>query len=273
MTVYRLVERAERAEAEFYYQLISMAPEDCRLGAATARLGGGVITSVRDDVTGYWSNALALGLDEPITDTLVEQIIDFFIAQSNPGARILVPPAVLPAQWAAIRDRHALRANFARFQHICDINDVCDVASTGLRVGIAADVGEWTRFTMRGFGMPDGDIADMLMPGYGSGSVQLFSAWDGDCVVAGAALFVWQDVAVLNSGTTLATHRNRGAQSALIAKRVVAAKEAGCRWLVTQTADPGSDGYSPSLNNMIRAGLTPLYARPVWTWGTPGAPL
>ncbi|MBU8813995.1 hypothetical protein KL953_34600 [Mycolicibacterium goodii] len=273
MKVNEWVERGERAEAELYHQLLSKAPGNCPLGVSTARMAGGVVTSVRQDVSGYWSNALAFGLDEPITGPLFDQIIDFYTAQRNPSARILIPPAVSPAEWAAIRDRHALRACQARFQHICDIKDVRCVGSTDLRVGAAPDVEQWTRFTMRVLGMSDGEIADMLIPGYGSNEFQLFSAWDEDRMVAGAALFVWQDVAVLNSGATLATHRNRGAQSALIAARVAAARTAGCRWVVTQTADPGSDGYAPSLNNMIRVGLVPLYARPVWNWGTPEAVL
>ncbi|MGY4652483.1 hypothetical protein ACVWWN_006279 [Mycobacterium sp. URHB0021] len=159
----------------------------------------------------------------------------------------------------------------ARYQHICSVEDFRQTASTDLHVGRATNAVEWTRFTMRGFGMPEEDFSDMLGPGYDSDEVQLFAAWDGDQMVAAASSFIWQDVAVFNSGVTLSSYRNRGAQSALIASRAAAAADAGCRWLVTQTAKPDPGTQNPSTNNVIRAGLASLYARPVWKWNKPEA--
>ena len=48
---------AEGSEAEFMYQYESMAPQATKasLGIATARIGSGVVLSMRHDVTGYWS--------------------------------------------------------------------------------------------------------------------------------------------------------------------------------------------------------------------------
>ena len=161
---------------------------------------------------------------------------------------------------------HGLRSSQARYQHACPIEDVRPVASTNLHVSPPTDPLEWTRFTMRGLGMPISDLTDMLVPGYCSDSVQLFAACDDAQMVAGASLFIWEDVAVLDSGTTLPSHRNRGAQSALIAARVAAAADAGCRWVVAQTAKPVPGESNPSTNTMIRAGLPLLYARPIWTW-------
>jgi hypothetical protein len=271
MTTDALIERAERAEAEMFHQLISMAPADVktRFGIATTRFSGGVVTSVRDDVTGYWSDAMGFGIDEPVTTALVDQVVDFFTAEANPDALIHIAPALLPEDWPAICARHGLRPSGARYQHICPVEDLRTVASTDLRVGPATDGLDWTRFTMREFGMPEDDFASLLAPGYSSGNVKLFAAWDGDLMVAGASVFIWQDVAVLNSSSTSAGHRNRGAQSALIAIRAAAAADAGCRWLVTQTGRPEPGTVNPSLNNMIRAGLAPLYARPVWAWRAP----
>jgi hypothetical protein len=268
MEIPGLMERAERAEAELFYHFISMAPAEvkARLGISTARLDGAVITSVRNDVTGYWTDALGLGLDQPVTSDLVDQVLDFFIAEHNPAALLHVAPGLVPAGWTAIVDRHGLLCSQARYQHACRIEDVRPAGSTNFRIGPPSDLRRWTRFTMHGLGMPDPDLAEMLVPGYGSDSVQLFAAWDDSQMVAGASLFIWEDVAVLNSGTTLPSHRNRGAQSALIAARVAAATDAGCRWVVAQTAKPVAGEFNPSTKNMIRAGLPVLYARPIWTW-------
>lgn len=264
-------ERAERAEAELFHHLISRARAEVksRFGIAATRLGGRVVTSVRQDVTGYWSNAIGFGLDEPVTAAAVGEVIDFFVSEHNKGALLHVAPALLPGDWAAIRDRYALRPNGARYQHICSVKDFRAGASTDLRVNRVDDAVEWTRFAMRGFGMPEDDYGDILGLGYGSDGMQLFGAWDGDQMVAAASQFIWEDVAVLNSGVTLPSHRARGAQSALIVSRAAAAADAGCRWLVTQTGkvDPGAT--NPSTSNVTRAGFATLYARPIWAWGTP----
>ena len=55
--------RLEGAEAEFMYQYESMAPRSAvtSLGIVTARIGGGVVLSMRNDVTGYWNKALGFG--------------------------------------------------------------------------------------------------------------------------------------------------------------------------------------------------------------------
>src|SRR3954471_14033846 len=56
-TVNHLAEVAELAEAESLFALIAHAPEPARscLGIASARIGGGVVLSMRHDSTGYWS--------------------------------------------------------------------------------------------------------------------------------------------------------------------------------------------------------------------------
>ena len=211
-----LMKRAERAEAELFHHLVTSAPATlkARLGIATGRVGGGVLTSVRHDITGYWSNAIGLGINEPVTAEVIDRVIDFFTAENNPGALLHLAPSLLPTGWLAIVERHALRKNGARYQHACAIGEFRATTSTDLRIGRDADALEWTRFTMRGFGMPDDVFGAMLSPGYSSDNVQLFAAWDGDHTVGTAAQFIWEDIAVLSSGVTLPGYRKRGAQSA-----------------------------------------------------------
>jgi hypothetical protein len=114
--------------------------------------------------------------------------------------------------------------------------------------------------------MPVGDLTAMLASTVGRPEWRPFAAWDGDRLVAGANLYVDGPAAALNAAATLPTHRARGAQSALIAARAAAAVEAGCRHLYAETWKPAPDGHNPSLANMERAGLTPLYVRDNWVW-------
>lgn len=70
----------------------------------------------------------------------------------------------------------------------------------------------------------------MLVASLANPNFRPFAAWDGDEIVATANLFIHGEIGSLNTAATLATHRNRGAQSALIAARAKEAAKSGCRW-------------------------------------------
>jgi GNAT superfamily N-acetyltransferase len=263
---------AEGVEAEFMYRFVALAPETvrARLGIAVDRIGGGVTLSVRNDVTGYFSKALGFGFTEPVTADLVDRVIAFYDQHGSPGATLQIAPEVLPGDWEDIRARHGLRPNGPWWKLACAIGDATPRPSE-LRAGpVGSDqIDEWIRVLLDGFGMPQ-TLADMMTGGVGAG-LQPFAAWEGDVMVAAANLYVHRDVGSLNATATLPTHRNRGAQTAVIAACIKAATEAGCRWLVAETGVPEDGTSNTSLNNLTRAGLQPRYVRQNWVWRTPGA--
>jgi ribosomal protein S18 acetylase RimI-like enzyme len=85
-------------------------------------------------------------------------------------------------------------------------------------------------------------------------------------MVAVGGAFVHGDVAQLWGGATLPSHRRRGAQSALLAARLLDAKAAGCRMAVVETATEGPGERNQSFHNVRRVGFSPLYERPNWVW-------
>jgi hypothetical protein len=88
-----------------------------------------------------------------------------------------------------------------------------------------------------------------------------YGAFDGDQLVATTAVYVNKAVAWLGFAATLAEYRGRGAQGALIRARVDAARELGCEWAVTETAEQKSDHSAPSYRNMVRYGFSEGYMR------------
>lgn len=88
-----------------------------------------------------------------------------------------------------------------------------------------------------------------------------FTAADGPEHVAAAAVYIHAQTAWLSFAATLPACRGRGAQGALFAARIRAAREAGCTLLVTETNVPGEDGPGPSYRNMLRMGFRPEYRR------------
>jgi hypothetical protein len=265
-----IVALAEGAEAELYYRYETSAEPAiaATLGIACTRIGGGVVLSMRHDVTGYWSKALGFGFAEPVTAGLIEEVVAHFQRENSPGATIQIAPAVLPADWDDICSRHGLRRGSLWIKLGCSTDEFQPHTGTALRVGPVRpeDLTEWATTAMRGFGMPPESLAPMMAAGATHPGFHPFAAWDGEQMVAAANLLIHGEAGSLNSASTLPTHRHRGAQSALIAARAAAAIDAGCRWLIAETGKPGEGEVNSSLDNLVRSGLAPLYERQDWLW-------
>jgi GNAT superfamily N-acetyltransferase len=264
---------AEATEAELYFACETGAPAATKkeLGIATARIGGGVALSMREDRTSFWSKALGLGVTEPVTARLVDEVLSFFRAEGTPSALLQIAPSLLPADWESIAAERGLRGESAWMKLAAPIDQLTATGTTQLRVAkVRPDEAErWASAVLRGFGMPEATLGPMFAAYVEDPAFTLFAVWDGDEIVAGANLFIHGAVASLNHGSTLPGHYRRGAQSALIAARIEAAREAGCSWVTSESGKPRPGEANPSLDNLQRAGLRPMYARQNWRWTNP----
>lgn len=84
-----------------------------------------------------------------------------------------------------------------------------------------------------------------------------YLACDGGRAVATAAMRVDGDTAWIDFASTLPEYRGRGAQSALIARRIADCADAGVGVMVVETAET-----SPSRRNLERLGFETAYLRP-----------
>jgi GNAT superfamily N-acetyltransferase len=109
-------------------------------------------------------------------------------------------------------------------------------------------------------------LGDTLWPEYvrsaGSDGFFHYMAFDGGRAVAIAALCVFEDIGYLMAAATAETHRNRGAQQALIAKRIERAEQIGCPILVSETLYMLEHSY----RNLQRAGFQEAYEKEVYEW-------
>jgi hypothetical protein len=138
-------------------------------------------------------------------------------------------------------------------------------ALTDLRIeSVAAEhAGIFGEVACTGFGMPRGAAASIASIVARAGWYAVL-AWDGDEAVACAALCVRDDVGWLGIAATLPAARKRGAQSALLARRLELGMAAGCRTFVVETAVDLPVKPNPSFHNVVRAGFTVAYERPNW---------
>ena len=109
-------------------------------------------------------------------------------------------------------------------------------------------------------------LGETLWPGYAksAGKQDFFHymAFDGPHPVAIAALCVFEDLGYLLSAATAEEHRKRGAQQALIAKRVEQAEQIGCSMLVSETLYMLEHSY----RNLQRAGFREVYEKEIYEW-------
>ena len=264
---------AEATEAELYYACEMGAPTWTKqeLGITGARIGGGVALSMREDTTRFWSKALGFGLTEPVTADIMSQVVAFYQAMRTPTAAVQIAPSALPPDWTSIAAALGLTAAGEWMKLAAPLDRVRAKGATALRVAkiSAEDADEWASAVLRGFEMPEDTLAPMFAAYLQNPAFTPFAVWDGGEIVAGANLFIHGPIASLNTGSTLPGHRKLGAQSALIAARVEAAYEAGCSWVIAEAVKPQPGTANPSLSNLERAGLRPIYARQNWRWTNP----
>ncbi|MGN6577342.1 MAG: GNAT family N-acetyltransferase [Nocardioides sp.] len=268
-----LVRAAELGEAEYMYRFFAQADDGTReaLGMAQARIGGGVCTVMAHDPTGgFWNRTIGLGVTEPLTRSVLDEVCDFVRANGGPSTVFQVSPRAHPAGWDDLLADAGATPGSAWVKFAGDTRDRPDVP-TDLRLGVLGpeDSEAYAHVMCAGFGMPlDSPLPAWFarVPAWHEAGFTTYGAWDGDDLVAAATLLTFDDIGSLCGAATLPAHRGRGAQGALMVRRIRDAASAGCTTVVTETGAETPEEPNPSLHNMRRLGLTELYERRNWIW-------
>ena len=268
MSDQELTRRIERIER--------LAQADQREGAPPAvvhALGlrwhhDGEVVTVAADHAGRraWNRVIGLGLGVPASDDALNALDGFYPDPSRACEIHLSPhawPADLPDRLAARGFEHA--ADEIKWQRDAS---AAAPALTELRIarargalGIGAD--DVVREVFAGIEGSRGWLPALVeRDGW-----QVFVAMDDDTVVATGSVFVREQTAWLGIGGTLASHRGRGAQGALLAARIEWARTAGARVMTLETDDDTEERPNPSYRNGARAGFTIAYRRAIWARG------
>ena len=114
------------------------------------------------------------------------------------------------------------------------------------------------------FGMPI-DLAPWIAATVGKPGWTHYGAFDGSKLVASTALFISGKIGWLGFAATDEYSRGRGAQGALIKRRMEHARDAGCDSVVVETAEQTPEHSALSYRNMLRFGFTEAYTRQNYT--------
>lgn len=264
-------QRVEHLEAELIFRLslLDVRVRE-RMGISATRIGGGIAVAMTDDPSGFWSKAQGFGFSEPVTSELIREVLDFYRAAGGPVANFHLAPDVVPPDWAEICAEHGLTQGQPTVHKLVRDASPVQPVTTSLRIDRIgpADKEAWAAVQVTAFELPDPDrrMTQMLASVNDLAGLTGYAAWDGDRLVATAALSVDGESGQFVSAATLPEYRRRGAQSALLARRIEDALAAGCTTLAVEVAKPAPGERNPSLDNVERAGFKVLYDRPVWVW-------
>ncbi len=117
----------------------------------------------------------------------------------------------------------------------------------------------WIDLSARGFGSgesADPNLLALLAPNAAAEGATPYFAWLEETPIATGGLYQHGPVVELGGTSTLPAYRRRGAQTALIARRLADATAAGCRYATVLTT-PGSD----SQRNLQQRGFSVAYTR------------
>ena len=262
-----LSELAERVEADYMAAMFELAPPSVQdaLGMEYLRLGGGVATAMTNDPTGaFWSRAVGLGWQQPITDEVVDQVCALNARHQVHQVWFQVSP-LAPGEWESVLEAHGFVPGRTWVKFIRDTSPPAEVYTRlDVRELGHADADEYARVYWQGFGVQSELFEAWVRAQVGRPALRTFGAFEGDVMVGCAALYLDGEMGGLMGAATLPEHRGKGAQSALMAARLRAAARSGCRWVSTETGSETPDDPNPSLHNMRRMGFVEMYERRNW---------
>jgi GNAT superfamily N-acetyltransferase len=256
--------RIEFLEAEAWTQRVEAVPAEHRdrLGTRVRRLGGAVVLATPGADAAALNRTIGIGLDRPLDAPLLGEVNGFFreagvprwLVECGPDATIVGGPTTLTEQGGVLKT--------PTVKLVGDPRDVA-AAPTGnvsvREIGIeSADA--YRSIVAAAFGLPELVEPDLIST-VGRPGWHYYMAFDDERPIAGAAMFVRNEGAWFGVAGTSAAARNRGAQTALLAKRLDDAKRLGCSWVTAETAPDTPDRPNPSYRNMLRAGMRVAYLR------------
>ena len=241
--------------------LYAAAPRalDCRVAA----IAGATLLLAPRIPASYFNRVIGLGVFEPATEAALRAVDECFRAAGVAEYWLHLNPAARPESlsgWISARGLASPpRRTWAKFLRG---PEPCAARPCALSVRDAKpdDADAIARVVCSAYGTPAA-LAPWFAALVGRDGWRFVVAEADGQVAATGAVFVDGTRAWLGVGATLAEHRNRGAQSALLAARIALAVEAGCTMLATETGESIAGEVNPSLNNIRRAGFVQVCSR------------
>lgn len=257
----------ENIEFDAIVDLYRAAPEEPRVAHAIEAhdLGTATCLTCRGiEPAAVFRRAVRLGTRGAASETELDAVLAHMKAR---GLSYVVPvaPHSRPAALGSWLERRGFTRSYA-WMKFCRPCEGAPRAASDLEVRvIGASLGaEFGRVVAEGFGLPP-TVAPWIGALAGRANWVCAMAFEGDVPVAAGAAYCRGKHAWLGLGATSASHRRRGAQNALLARRLREAAARGAKVAVTETGERLPDRPSHSYRNILRAGFEEVYLRQNYT--------
>jgi GNAT superfamily N-acetyltransferase len=264
-----LARRLERAEAQgnadFVEARARIFPES---GARWIEVAGAY--AMYDGVRSPLTQTFGLGLFQPVTQTEMEMIEEFFREQGAPVFHEVSPladPALLALLGAG--GYHPIEYTSVMFRPIKRGVSLTAPRNEKIQVRLARDDERemWARAAAKGWSEFT-ELADLMLEmseisASRSGGLSFLVEIEGQIIATGA-MSICEGVALMAGASTIPEARKQGAQLALLESRLHYAANQGCD-LAMMCAQPGS----ASQRNAERQGFRIAYTRIKWQLAQP----
>lgn len=254
----------EFLEAEAWTQRVLALPAALkeRLGTRVRHFGRAVAIATPGADAAAVNRTIGIGLDRPLDDALLAEVNDFFrdagvprwLIDCGPNTTVVGGPEMLTRRGGILRTPTVKFVGEVGQSVAAPAGDVT-VREVGREFGDAFQSIVGTAYDLPE--LVEADLVSVL----GNPGWRYYMAFDGDRPIAGAAMFVQDGGAWFGVAGTAEDARNRGAQTALLAKRLNDARRLGCSWVTAETSPDTAERPNPSYRNMLRAGLRVAYLR------------
>jgi GNAT superfamily N-acetyltransferase len=259
------LEHGEMAAWGDFYRAASQASiTACGLHLETSGEAMAAIASHADVLA--LNRATVLGLERPATAAEIDALLELYASAQVPRFFVQVPPSAAAAGLPRMLEERGFR-NYNNWMKLHRDASPLPAATTDLTVERidklhAEDFG---RLAAENFGWPN-PLGRWVAETVGRPDWYHYLAFDDDEPVASGAFFVDGDTCWIDFATRLPDYRGRGAQSALLARRISDAAKLGCRRIIVETAEDTPEKPAPSFRNQLRFGFQVAYKRPNYVY-------
>ena len=255
----------EFLEAEAWTQRVETLPAEVkeRLGTRARRFGRAVALATPGADAAAVNRAVGFGLERPLDASLLADLTAFYRESGVPRWLVECAPdaTIVGGRETLMGQGGVLRTPTVKF-----FGELRNTATDGRAANLSVfevdreAANSFREIVGEAYGMPELVKADLVST-LGLSGWHYYMAFDEERPIAGAAMFVQGDGAWFGVAGTSADARSRGAQTALLAKRIADAERLGCTWMTAETSRDTAERPNPSYRNMLRAGLRVAYLR------------
>lgn len=259
--------RCETVERAALASLHEAASPDVRerLGMRLERIGDAIASIVPGIDSTVVNRVVGLGVERPASREDVERIADRYRAAGVGRHLVHLAESARPDELEGWIEAAGYRPYRAWVPFRRRGTEPPGASTAGLEVRRAApeDAAEFGRVVAAGFDL--GESGALLVAGLTAHPAwRAYLTTDGDEIAGAAGLFVHDGAGWLDWAATRPEFRRRGSQSALLARRVADAVEAGCEALFTETGEAIPGDPQHSYHNIERAGFEAGRPRANW---------